>query len=157
MRVVGSRRSVRQPVPHVERLYAPAELHALLAESHVVVLAAQLTRDTHHLIDRPALAAMPPGAYLLNVARGELVDEAAVLDALRSGHLGGFATDVYVGEFEHPPPRELLALDNVLLTPHTSAISDERSGGALAIFRDNLLRCLRGEPLLNLVDWERGY
>ena len=157
MRVVGSRRSFEEPVPHVERVYPPTNLHALLGESDVVVLATQLTRATDRLIDRAALAAMRPGAYLLNVARGELVDETALLEALRSGHLGGFASDVYVGEFERQPPAELLALDNVLLTPHTSGKTDRASGGALAIFRENLLRCLRGEPLLNQVDWDRGY
>jgi phosphoglycerate dehydrogenase-like enzyme len=157
MRVIGSRRSADQPVACVERLYGPANLHALLAESDLVVLTTQLTRETERLIDAAALAAMRPGAYLLNVARGELVDEAAVLGALRSGHLGGFASDVYVGEFDHPPPAELLAHERVLLTPHTSAMSDHASGRSRAIFRDNLLRCLRGEPLLNQVDWERGY
>jgi phosphoglycerate dehydrogenase-like enzyme len=163
MRVIGSRRSADQVVACVERVYPPSELRTLLAESDLVVLATQLTRDTESLIDAAALAAMRPGAYLLNVARGELVDEAAVLDALRSGHLGGFATDVYVGEFDHPPPAELLAHERVLLTPHTSAMSDRPTSGALAaggaqdIFRQNLLRCLRGEPLLNQVDWERGY
>jgi D-3-phosphoglycerate dehydrogenase / 2-oxoglutarate reductase len=157
MRVVGSRRAADMPVPHVERVYPPAGLHALLGESDVVVLATQLTHDTHHLIDAPALAAMRPRAYLLNVARGELIDEVALLDALRSGHLAGFASDVYVGEFEHEPPADLLSLDNVLLTPHTSAITDQASSRALAIFRENVLRCLRGEPLLNQVDWERGY
>jgi phosphoglycerate dehydrogenase-like enzyme len=163
MRVIGARRSADQPVPHVERVYPPSELHALLGESDLVVLATQLTPDTEKLIDAAALAAMRPGAYLLNVARGELVDEAAVLDALRSGHLGGFATDVYIGEFDHSPPAELLAHERVLLTPHTSAMGDRpgnralAAGGALDIFGQNLVRCLRGEPLLNRVDWERGY
>jgi glyoxylate/hydroxypyruvate reductase len=156
MRVIGSRRSA-EPVPHVERLYAPAELHDLLAGSDVVVLAAQLTDQTHGLIDTAALHAMRPGALLLNVARGELVDESAVIQALRAGHLGGFASDVYAGEFERQPPAELLDLDNVLLTPHTSSMSDQSASGARTIFRDNLRRCLAGEPLLNQVDWSRGY
>jgi phosphoglycerate dehydrogenase-like enzyme len=156
MRVIGSRRSSAS-VEHVERLYLPEELHDMLGESDVVVLATQLTPETHHLMDRTALAAMRPGALLLNVARGELIDESALLDALRSGHLGGFGTDVYVGEFERQPPPELLALDNVLLTPHTSAITDHPSGAAWEIFRENLRRCLNGEPLLNQVDWTRGY
>lgn len=156
MRVVGTRRS-REPVPHVERLYRPEELQALLAASDAVVLAAQLTADTHRLIDRAALAAMKPGALLVNVARGELIDEAALIEALRSGHLGGFAADVYDGEFDHPPPSALLQLANVILTPHTSGQSEQPPTGPIEIFKENLRRALTGQPLVNRVDWERGY
>ena len=156
MRVVGTRRS-SEPVEYVDWLYRPSELRALLAESDLVVVAAQLTSETHHLLDEAAFAAMKPGAFLINVARGELIDEAALLQALQSGRLGGFAADVYAGEFDHPPPAELLAFDNVILTPHTSGQSEHPPGGALEIFRENLRRSLSGQPLLNLVDWERGY
>src|SRR5207253_6207894 len=123
----------------------------------IVVLCTQLTHETHHLISRSALAAMRPGAFLINVARGELIDEAGLVEALRTGHLGGFAADVYEGEFEHQPLRELLALDNVLLTPHTSGHTEDPSRRALEVFRENLRRCLDGRPLLNQVDWQRGY
>jgi phosphoglycerate dehydrogenase-like enzyme len=156
MRVVGTRRSA-EPVDHVAQLYAPEQLSELLRESNVVVLSTQLTDETHHVIDQAALAAMQPGAFLINVARGELIDESALLDSLRAGHLGGFAADVYAGEFDHQPPAELLALDNVLLTPHTSGQTAHRSDGALNILCDNLRRCLAGEPLINQVDWTRGY
>ena len=156
LRVIGTRRS-SEPVEHVERLYPPTGLHALLAESDLVVLATQLTAETHHLMDAAAFAALKPGAFLINVARGELIDEAALIDALRSGRLGGFAADVYEGEFEHQPPAELLGFENVLLTPHTSGQTEQPSTGSLEIFRENLRRCLEGRPLLNLVDWERGY
>ncbi len=156
MRVVGIRRSA-EPVDDVERLYPPEQLHDMLRESDVVVLSTQLTPDTQHVIDRAALAAMRPGAFLINVARGELIDELALLDSLRAGHLGGFAADVYAGEFEHQPPAKLLALDNILLTPHTSGQTSQRSEGALNVFCDNLRRCLDGQPLINQVDWSRGY
>jgi phosphoglycerate dehydrogenase-like enzyme len=156
MRVIGTRRS-SEPVEHVERLYPPSELHAMLGESDLVVVAAQLTDQTHHLIDAAALAAMRPGACLLNVARGELIDEVALLEALRSGRLGGFAADVYEGEFERQPPAELLAFENVILTPHTSGQGEQPSDEPLQIFKDNLRRLLDGRPLLNLVDWARGY
>jgi phosphoglycerate dehydrogenase-like enzyme len=122
-----------------------------------VVLSTQLTPETQHVIDRAALAAMRPGAFLINVARGELIDESALLDSLRGGHLGGFAADVYAGEFEHQPPAELLALDNVLLTPHTSGQGDQRSEGPIDVFCENLRRSLAGQPLINQVDWARGY
>lgn len=156
MRVIGTRRS-SEPVEHVERLYGPADLHAVLAQGDVVALAAQLTAETRHLLDAAAFAALKPGALLVNVARGELIDEAALVRALESGRVGGFAADVYVGEFEHGPPAALLAFDNVILTPHTSGQTDVPPTGALEIFRENLRRCLAGEPLLNLADWERGY
>ena len=156
MRVIGTRRS-GEPVEHVERVYPPSELPALLGESDLVVVSAQLTDQTHHLLNAAAFAAMKPGAFVINVARGELIDEAALLEALRSGRLGGFAADVYEGEFDHPPPAELLACENVILTPHTSGQSELPATESLDLFRENLRRCLDGRPLLNLVDWERGY
>ena len=156
MRVVGTRRSAA-PVEHVDEVLGPAQLHALLTQSDVVVVAAQLTAETRHVLDAAAFTMLKPGAVVINVARGELIDEAALAAALRSGRLGGFAADVYVGEFDHAPPAELLAFENVLLTPHTSGQTEQPQTGSLDIFRENLRRCLAGEALLNLVDWERGY
>jgi glyoxylate/hydroxypyruvate reductase len=156
MRVIGTRRS-SEPVEHVEQLYSPSELHTVLAQSDVVVVASQLTTETHHLMNAAAFAAMRPGAFLVNVARGELIDEAALVDALRSGQVGGFAADVYEGEFDHGPPAALLAFENVILTPHTSGMSEHAPTRPLEIFRENLRRSLAGEPLLNQVDWSRGY
>jgi phosphoglycerate dehydrogenase-like enzyme len=156
MRVIGTRRS-GESVPHVEQVYTPDALHAVLGQSDVVVVASQLTPETYHLIDAAALAALKPGAFLLNVARGELIDEAALVEALRSGQVGGFAADVYEGEFDHPPPANLLAFENVILTPHTSGMTEHPPTGPFRMFRENLRRCLAGEPLLNQVDWDRGY
>ncbi len=156
MRVIGTRRS-SEPVEHVDRLYPPAELHAVLGQSDVVVVASQLTAETHHLMNAAAFATMKPGAFLVNVARGELIDEAALVDALRSGQVGGFAADVYEGEFDHGPPEALLAFENVILTPHTSGMTEHPPTGPLEIFRENLRRSLVGEPLVNQVDWTRGY
>ena len=156
MRVIGTRRS-SAPVAHVERLYPPAELHAVLAQSDIVVFAAQLTAETRHLMNAAAFAAMKPGAFLVNVARGESIDEVALADALRSGQVGGFAADVYDGEFDHGPPEALLAFENVILTPHTSGMTEYPPSGPLDLLRENLRRSLAGEPLLNQVDWSRGY
>ncbi|MCC7370785.1 MAG: D-2-hydroxyacid dehydrogenase [Chloroflexi bacterium] len=156
MRVIGTRRS-GEPTPHVEELYRPSQLHAVLAQSDVVVVCSQLTAETHHLMNAEAFAALKRGAFVLNIARGELIDEAALADALRSGQVGGFGADVYEGEFEHGPPEALLQFENVILTPHTSGMTEEPPAGPLVIFRENLRRALAGEPLLNLVDWERGY
>lgn len=156
MRVIGTRRS-QEPVEHVERLYPPSELHAVLAQSDIVVIASQLTAETHHLLSSAAFAALKPGAFVINVARGELIDEAALADALQSGQVGGFAADVYEGEFEHGPPAALLAFENVIITPHTSGMTEYPPSGPLDILRENVKRSLAGEPLLNQVDWSRGY
>jgi phosphoglycerate dehydrogenase-like enzyme len=156
MRVLAIRRS-SEPVPHVDQLFPPAQLHDLLSASDGVVLSTQLTPETHHLIDRAALAAMKRGALLINIARGELIDEPALVESMRCGHLAGFGADVYEGEFEHQPPPELLALDNVILAPHTSAQTEHPSRAALDLLCANLRRNLAGEPLLNQVDWQRGY
>ena len=156
MRTIGTRRS-QEPVEHLDELYPPSALHEVLAQSDVVVVASQLTAETHRLMNADAFAAMKPGAFLVNVARGELIDEAALADALRSGQIGGFAADVYDGEFEHGPPAALLAFENVIITPHTSGMTELPATGPLEILCENLRRCLAGQPLLNLVDWERGY
>jgi phosphoglycerate dehydrogenase-like enzyme len=156
MRVVGMNRS-GGPVDFVERVYGSGDLHALLVESHVVVLTTQLTPDTHHLMDMAAFDAMRNGSFLINVARGELIDEAALIQALGCSKLAGFAGDVYESEFERQPPAELLAFDNVMLTPHTSGHGDLPSDDSMEIFVENIRRLLAHEPLVNLVDWARGY
>jgi glyoxylate/hydroxypyruvate reductase len=100
---------------------------------------------------------MKPGSVLVNVARGEIVDEEALADALERGHLRGAALDVYVGEFEHPPPARLWSNPHVLITPHTSSISDSDRHGAIDLFCDNLRAYLAGQPMRNVIDWDQGY
>jgi len=100
---------------------------------------------------------MKPGSVLVNVARGEIVDEDALADALERGHLRGAALDVYVGEFEHLPPGQLWSNPRALITPHVSGASDEDRHGAIDLFCDNLRAYLDGRPLRNVIDWERGY
>ena len=100
---------------------------------------------------------MKPGVVLVNVARGEIVDEGALVQALATGHLRGVVLDVYVGEFEHQPPEALWRDPRVLITPHISGASDENRHGAIEIFCDNLRAYLDGAPLRNVIDWQRGY
>ena len=100
---------------------------------------------------------MKPGSVLVNVARGEIVDEEALADAIERGHLRGAALDVYVGEFERPPPARLWSNPRVLITPHTSSISDADRHGAIDLFCENLRAYLDGQPLRNVIDWARGY
>jgi D-3-phosphoglycerate dehydrogenase len=121
----------------------------LLHRSDIVSVHAALTAENRNLIDARAFAAMKPGALLVNVARGPLVDEAALLSGLKSGRVAGAALDVF--EVEPPMNRELLELPNLIATPHIGAMTSEGQGRAGAEIVDEVLRALRGEPLQSLV------
>jgi phosphoglycerate dehydrogenase-like enzyme len=160
MRVVANRRSAgerRENVEGVDVLYPASGLHALLAESDFVAVCAMWTPETEGMLDRAAFRAMKPGAYLINVARGELVVEDALIEALESGRLAGAHLDVWHDSFNRPPTDRLLAAPNVIFTPHTSNIADSNQAFSLDLFCDNLARLLKGEPLVNVIDWKRGY
>ena len=94
---------------------------------------------------------------LVNVARGEIVDEEALADALQRDHLRGAVLDVYVGEFERTPMPRLWSDPRVLITPHISSVSDQDRHGAIDLFCENLRAYLDGRPLRNVIDWQRGY
>ena len=121
----------------------------LLRRADIISLHAALTPENRHLLDARAFAQAKPGAYLVNVARGPLVEEAALLSALKSGQLAGAALDVF--EVEPPVNRELLELPNVIVTPHIGAMTVEGQGRAGAWIVDEVLRAVRGEPLQSLV------
>jgi phosphoglycerate dehydrogenase-like enzyme len=160
MRVVGTRRhpDPEEPLPAgFSELGGPEDLDRLLPESDFVVICCQWTPETTRLFDKDRFARMKPGAVLINVARGEIVDEDALADALQRDHLRGAALDVYVGEFEHTPASQLWSDPKVLITPHISAASDQDRHGAINIFCDNLRSWLEGGPLQNVIDWKRGY
>jgi phosphoglycerate dehydrogenase-like enzyme len=160
MRVIGTRRRVMPDAvlpAGFSRLESPERLHALLAESDAVVVCCQWTPETTKLIGPEAFAAMKPGAILVNVARGEIIDEEALIAALAAGRLRGVALDVYVGEFEHEPDRRLWDDDRVLITPHISGGSDVRQHRGVDLFCDNLRAYLAGRPLTNVIDWAEGY
>lgn len=124
-------------------------LPELLARSDIVSVHAALTSENHHLLDARAIAGMRRGSYLVNVARGALVDERAVLAAVRSGQLAGAALDVF--EAEPPTDRELLSEPRILPTPHLGASTEEAQRRAGEELVAELLRALRGEPLTALV------
>ncbi len=160
MRVLGTRRHPDPAAslpPGFSALGGAEDLDGYLAESDFVVICCQWTPETTHLIDATRLARMRPGTILVNVARGEIVDETAVAAALAEGRLRGFVTDVYTREFEGPPPQTLWRDPRVLVTPHISGISDRNRHGAIAIFCDNLRAYLDGAPLMNQIDWNLGY
>lgn len=127
-------------------------LHELLARSDIVSLHAALTNDNRHLINADRIARMPRGSYLINVARGPLVDEAALLAALDSGQLGGAALDVF--EVEPPTRTALLEHPRLLATPHLGASTVEAQARAGVHVAEELLRALRHEPLLYQVNPE---
>lgn len=160
MRVVGTRRSpaLHDPLPAgFSAVGGAADLDGFLVESDFVAVACQWTPETTGLIDARRLGLMKPGAILANVARGEIVDEAALADALDRGHLRGVVLDVYVGEFERPPPARLWNDPRVMITPHISGNSDASRHGAIEIFCDNLRLYRDGQPLKNTIDWAVGY
>jgi len=153
MRVVAVRRSWTpgMTAPHVDALYGPADLHALLAQSDVVVLCAPSTPETRGMIDANVLAAMQRGALFVNVGRGTMVDEPALIDALGRGHLSAAVLDV-TSEEPLPPEHPLWDAPNVFISAHCSATSNGYVQRVLAVFLDNLTRALAGEPLRNVVD-----
>jgi phosphoglycerate dehydrogenase-like enzyme len=161
MRVVATRRHQPQsdePLPEgFTELGSAADLDRLLPDSDFVVICCQWTPETTRLFNADRFALMKRGSVLVNVARGEIVDEDALAEALERDHLRGAVLDVYVGEFEHAPPARLWSNPKVLITPHVSGASDEDRHGGVDLFCENLRAYLDGRPLRNVIDWERGY
>jgi phosphoglycerate dehydrogenase-like enzyme len=160
MRVVGTRRHLipGAALPAGFARMEPADgLHDLLRESEFVAVCCPWTRETTHLIGRAAFTAMKPGTVLVNIARGEIIDEDALRLALAQGKLRGVALDVYDGEFERPPDARLWDDERVVITPHISAVTDVSEHGGVKLFCENLSRYLEGQPLANVIDWKRGY
>ncbi|HET7496485.1 MAG TPA: D-2-hydroxyacid dehydrogenase [Candidatus Limnocylindrales bacterium] len=140
----------------LDRVGGPDTLPELLGESDFIVLAAPLTAETEDLIDDETLALVKPGAWLINVARGRLVDERALLRALREGPLGGAVLDTFRDE-PLPAMSSFYELPNVIVTPHTAWSSGRVLDRSVELFCDNLRRFASGEPLLNVVDPAAGY
>ncbi len=140
----------------LDRVGGPETLPELLAESDFIVLAAPLTPETEDMINDETLALVKPGAWLINVARGRLIDERALLRALREGPLGGAVLDT----FREEPLASMSSfydLPNVIVTPHTAWSSGRVLDRSVELFCDNLRRFATGEPLLNPVDPAAGY
>jgi phosphoglycerate dehydrogenase-like enzyme len=140
----------------LDRVGGPDALPELLAESDFIVLAAPLTPETEEMINAETLAMVKPGAWLINVARGRLIDERALLRALRDGELGGAVLDTFRDE-PLPPMSSFYDLPNVIVTPHTAWSSGRVLDRSVELFCDNLRRFATGEPLLNVVDPSAGY
>jgi phosphoglycerate dehydrogenase-like enzyme len=156
MRVWGVTRSGKGDSDNAERIFSAARLHEALPEADYVVISAPETAETKHLIGAAELAKMKPGARLINVGRGSLLDEEALIRALESGALGGAAIDVAQTE---PLPAEspLWKAPNLFITPHTSALSDRLWRRQTTLLLELLERWFGGREMFNCVDLDRGY
>jgi phosphoglycerate dehydrogenase-like enzyme len=161
MDVIATQRSVSAPREDkveggIVHLLPPAQLPSLLEQSDFVVVSVPLVKDTVRLIGEAELGVMKRSAYLVNTSRGDVVDEPALVRALQEGRIAGAALDVFETE-PLPGDSPLWDMENVVVTPHSAGVSEDYSARATAVFCDNLTRYLAGQPLMNLVDKQRGY
>jgi phosphoglycerate dehydrogenase-like enzyme len=140
----------------VEALYPFDELHSALRGAEHVVLSAPHTSDTEGLLGAAELALLAPGAIVVNVARGALIDESALVDALESGHVGGAALDVFQEE-PLPVDSPFWTMPNVLICSHSAGTAERENERITEIFCENLRRYLAGQPLRNVFDKDRMY
>ncbi len=145
-----------RPGAEPDQLYTPDRLAEMLPECDYVMLTLPITLATHHFIGEAALRAMKPAAVLINIGRGAVVDEAALVHALREGWITGAALDVFEQE-PLPAGSPLWEMDNVILSPHIAGFTPHYDERATTLFAENLRRYLAGEPLLNRVERGRGY
>ena len=157
-RVIGTRRSAtsRGSTPNVDLVLPASELHELLREGDYVAVCVPLTPETRGLIGEAELRAMNPSAFLVNIARGPVIVEEALVRALREGWIAGAALDVFDKE-PLPPESPLWDLENAIVTPHVSGGTEIYNQRATEIFCDNLRRYLDGAAMRNVVDPARGY
>lgn len=157
MRVIAVREHPEKGTPdEVDEVFPVSELHQLLNQSDFVVIAAPLLAATEGLINAERLAHMKPSSYLINVGRGPQVDQAALIEALRTRQIAGAALDVFARE-PLPPDSPLWDLDNLLITPHTAGLTAKLWHRHYDLFSENLRRYIAGEPLLYVVDKHKGY
>ncbi|MDB5542019.1 MAG: D-3-phosphoglycerate dehydrogenase [Devosia sp.] len=157
MEVWGTRRTMGgETPPGVARVIEQGQIREALAEVDALVLACPLTEDTRLLIDLPEIAAMKPGIVIVNISRGQVINETSLIDALKSGQVRGAALDVFEVE---PLPKEspMWDLPNVIISPHSASTVGAENRRIVDIFLDNLERFLAGRPLHNLYERDRGY
>ena len=156
MRVVGVREHPERGSAVADAVYGFEKLDEALSAGDFIVLAVPVTPKTRHLMNAERLARLKPDAYLINVGRGVLVDEAALLDALRAKSFGGAALDVTTEE-PLPPESPLWEMENVLITPHVAGLTEKMWERHYQHYTENLRRFLEGQPLLWVVNKEKGY
>ena len=156
MRVIGVRRDPSRPAPGVDRIVAPDRFVEVAREADYLAVTAALTPQTRGMVSAEVLRALKPTAWVINIARGPIVDEGALAAALRERRIGGAALDVFETE-PLPATSPLWSLANVILTPHVSNSSPRVRERSLALVTENVRRFKAGEPLLNVVDRALGY
>ncbi len=159
MRVLALKRhppSVRSDSDLIAEYYTTSQLFEMLGYCDYVVVAAPLTAETHHMVSTAAFAAMKPSAVVINVGRGPVIDESAMIAALEGGRIKGAGLDVFEEE-PLPPESPLYKMDNVLLSPHCADNHAEWLSDATRFFVSQYERFSKGEPLLNVVDKKLGY
>jgi phosphoglycerate dehydrogenase-like enzyme len=159
MRTVGVKRNVAAIDPgalHLDALFGFEDLHAALAGAEHLVLAAPHTPETEGLISEKELGLLAPDAVVVNVSRGALLDEAALIDALRAGRVAGAALDVFEEE-PLPTASPLWDMPNVIVSPHSASTSDRENERITDLFCENLRLYMAGKPLLNVLDTEAAY
>jgi phosphoglycerate dehydrogenase-like enzyme len=158
MKTIATRRSSKKPgtARHVDLLLPPKRMKQMLAASDYVVVCVPLTPETRHIIGKSELDAMQPSAVVINVGRGHLIDEKALIRALKMKQIAGAGLDV---TYTEPLPKDspLWGLDNVILSPHISGDMEDYLLRATGVFCENLRRYLDGKKLLNVVDRKKGY
>jgi phosphoglycerate dehydrogenase-like enzyme len=158
MRAIGLRRSAteRSTELTIDEVIPPSDLSYLLQESDYVVLTLPLTSETRKLLGETELRSMKKSAFIVNMARGAIIDEAALIRALQEGWIGGAALDVFENE-PLPPDSPLWDMDNVIVSPHNAGNTEIYAARTVDLFCDNLRRYLKGDALENVVDPKRGY
>ena len=171
MEVLASKRDVRQPASRDEyvvpgtgdpdgaltnRLYPPQALRSMFKECDYVVVLVPKTPETENLLNAEAIKAMKPGAVLINLSRGGIVDEEALRKGLETGALAGAAFDVFATE-PLPEDSPLWDTPNLIISPHIAGIMPDYQARATDVFVENLQRYLAHRDMINVVDWERGY
>ena len=143
-------------VPGVSQYVPDTRIRDVLGSIDALILTCPLTERTHHLIGSRELALLPPGSVLVNLSRGQVIDEGALIEVLASGRLGGACLDVFETE-PLPSDSPLWAMDNVIISPHSASTVAAENGLLTDLFIDNIGRWLAGEPLRNVFDKEAGY
>jgi phosphoglycerate dehydrogenase-like enzyme len=151
MRVLGINRTGKPPGGELNEVHPTTALLDLLPRAEAVVVTLPLTEETEGLLDAAAIGRLPAGAVVVNVGRGGVIDEPALIQALQNGRLAGAALDVFATE-PLPMASPLWRLPNVLISPHTAALSVHENDRIVALFSENLRRYLRGDDLLNRVN-----
>ncbi len=159
MNVNGIKRDIDGIAPdslHVDKLLSEDKLDTVLPETDVLIVVVPHTPETEKMIGRQQLERLKPGAILINIGRGPVIDEAALIDVLQSGHLLGAGLDVFEEE-PLPAASPLWTMPNVIVSPHSGSTSDGENGRITELFCRNLRSYLRGEPMGNVLDMARLY